>query len=355
MISALDRYLLRRLIGSFAIVFFGVVGLAATMDLLANADEAVEGAAELGGLTVYLVARLPLIALEFAPIAALLAALVTLLTMARTGELAAASALGAGQGRSVRALLPAALALGCAVFLVAEYAAPPAAATLRAMGLEPFARLARPTDAIWLREAGDIVRITRADADDRTLHGVTIFQRDEAGRLTQEIRATKAQRIGAGWRFEDVTVLPANAGASQRVASLDWPRPLGPGSFKSLAAHPAELNLASVRALEQHPGASAKPPFFYALWVQRKYAAPVSAALMLLLAVPFAGRMARGRSMGWPLAIGLLSGFAYFVFDNLATTAAETGAIAPIAGAWGPPVTLALGLSALMAFQEKPG
>ena len=76
---------------------------------------------------------------------------------------------------------------------------------------------------------------------------------------------------------------------------------------------------------------------------------------MLLLAVPFAGRMTRGRSMSWPLATGLLVGFAYFVFESLATAAAETGAISPIAGAWGPPITLALATAAMMAFQEKPG
>ena len=136
---------------------------------------------------------------------------------------------------------------------------------------------------------------------------------------------------------------------------LAWPRPLGPGSFGLLAAHPSELPMQMVRDLGDHPGASAKPPFFYELWVQRKYAAPVGAALMLLLAVPFAGRMTRGRSMGWPLAAGLLVGFAYFVFESLAMAAAETGAISPLAGAWGPPMTLALATATMMAFQEKPG
>ena len=59
--------------------------------------------------------------------------------------------------------------------------------------------------------------------------------------------------------------------------------------------------------------------------------------------------------MGWPLAAGLLVGFAYFVFESLALAAAETGAISPMAGAWGPPLTLALATATLMAFQEKPG
>ena len=356
MISTLDRYLLRRLISSFAVVFLGVVGLAATLDLLANADEAVEGAEKLGGLGVYLIARLPLIALELAPIAGLLSALVTLLALARSGELAAAGALGAGQGRSIRALLPAAIGFGLAMYFIAELAAPPAAATLRAMGLEPFARLARPTEAIWLREDQDIARINKASADDNTLTGVRIFRRDADGRLTEEVRAARAERAGSnGWTFHDVTVLPADGGSSRRMNVLAWPRPLGPGSFGLLAAHPSELPMQMVRDLGDHPGASAKPPFFYELWVQRKYAAPVGAALMLLLAVPFAGRMTRGRSMGWPLAAGLLVGFAYFVFESLAMAAAETGAISPLAGAWGPPMTLALATATMMAFQEKPG
>ncbi len=355
MIGHLDRYLLRRVFGAFLIVLLGVAGLAVSLDVLANADDAIQGSDGVGGIGVYALARLPLIALKMAPIAGLLAALTTLLALARTGELAAAAALGASQGRTVRALLPAAIAIALALFAIGEVAVPPAAETLRAMGLQPFARIARPTDAVWLRDGDDIVRIARISADENTLTDLTIFRRSPDGRLAFEIRAQTAARDGAGWRLQDVVVLPSDGGAAEHGDIMNWPSPLGPESFKTLAAHPAELPLTKLRTLSAFPGASPKPAFFYDFWIQRKYAAPIASALLLLLAVPFAGRLTRGRSMATPLVFGLGAGFAYFVFENLATAAAESGAITAIAGAWGPPAILACAIAALAGFQEKPG
>ena len=356
--GALDRYLLRRLATAFAIVFLGVVGLAATLDLLANADEAIQSAINAGsgaGLGSYLLARIPLIALKLAPIAALLAALTTLLTLTRTGEMGAAAALGASRGRIARALLPAAIALGASLFLIGEFVAPPAASKLRDMGLDPFSRVVRPTDAVWLREATDVVRIGHVSADENTLADVTIFRRDGDGRLAYEIRAKRAERESPGWRLLDVTVLASDASPPERGSLMVWPTSLGPQSYRTLAAHPQELDLPTIRNLAALPGASPKPTYYYDLWIQRRFAGPISAALMLMLAIPFAGGLARGRSMAGPLAAGVVAGFAYFVLENLAIAAGEGGAMAPTAAAWGPPATLAFLILTLAAFQEKPG
>lgn len=355
MIGALDRYLLRRMLGAFVLALFGISGLAVVLDMLANADRAVEATGEVGDIWRYALARLPLIGQRIAPIAALLAALITLLSLSRSGELGAAASLGASQGRTIRALFPAAAAIGLGLFLVGEFATPPAAAVLRDMGLNPFARIAQPTDAVWLREGDDVARIGGISADENTLSDVTIFRRRADGRLAFEIRAEQASRTADGWRLQTVTVLDSSGEPAKRGDRMDWPTPLGPKSFRTLAAHPAELPLAEVRALSNLPGASPKPSFFYSLWVNRKYAAPVSGGMLLLLAVPFASGLARGRSLAAPLALGLLAGFAFFVFENLATAAAESGAIGPFAGAWGPPAVLALAILAFVAFQEKPG
>lgn len=350
--GALDRYLLLRFASVFALVFGCVIGLAAALDTLANADQAIRRG---DGLGPYVLARLPLLVLKLTPIAALLAALVTLLSLSRSGELGAAGALGAGQGRTARALAPAALLLGLGIFAIAEVATPPAAAHLRAMGLQPFAEIARPADAVWLREEDDIIRIGRISADEQTLGDVSIFRRRPDGRLAFEVRAETAERNGDGWRLRDVVVLESADAPPQIGDLMDWPTPLGPGSYKLLAAHPQELPLASIRTLAAAEGASPKPPHFYNLWIKRKYAVGVSVGLMVMLAIPFAGRLSRGRSQAAPLAIALAVGFAYVVFESLSVAAAETGAISPMAGAWGPPIALALMILTLIAFRERPG
>jgi len=353
--SRLDLYLLRRIAGTFAIVFLSVAGLAVTLDLLANANKAMQVAGDVGGLGRYALARLPLIAQKLAPIVGLLTALLTLLGLARSGELAAAAAIGAGQGRTVRALLPAAAMVALSLFAIGEFATPPAANVLRAMGLNPFARIARPTDAVWLRQGEDIVRIGRVSPDEATLTDVSVFRRSADGLLAEAIIAERAERTSAGWTFRDVAIRASDNTPPQQRDTLDWSGPLGPKSFQLLAAHPAELPLSQIRTLARSPGASPKPRFFYDHYIHLKFAAPIAAGLLLLLAVPFAGRMTRGRSLARPLALGLVVGFAYFVFENLMTAAAESGAVSAIAGAWGPPALLACVILAFGAFQERPG
>lgn len=353
--GALDRYLLRRTLSAFAIAFLAVAGLAVSLDLLANANKAIRYAGDVSGIWTYGVARLPLIALKLTPIAGLLAALTTLLNLARSGELSAAGSIGASQARIVRAILPAAVAVGLALFAIGEFAAPPAAAMLREMGLEPFSRIARPTEAIWLRDGDDVARIGGVSVDENRLDDVTIFRRDSRGRLAYEIRAERAERQDGGWRLHAVEVLTVATAETERGDFMDWLSPLGPKSFKLLASHPSELSLRDIHALADASGASPRPSFFYAFWAQRKFAIPVSAGLLLLLAAPFAGRLTRNKSMATPLALGLLAGFVYFVFENLVVAAAESGAITPVAGAWGPPAILACAIVGLLTLQEKPG
>jgi len=351
MIGHLDRYLLSRVTVSFIIVFVSIAGLAISLDILSNADKA----AQAGGVLTYVSARLPILTLKLAPITGLLAALISLLGLSRSGELAAAGALGASQVRTIRALSPIAFAIAGLIFVVSEFAVPPAAQTLRAMGLEPFARIAQPTDAIWLRDGLDIVRIEKVSDNETKIENITIFKRSGAGQLTFEIQAHTAIKKEDSWQLQNAEILDLSDQSKKVVDVVKWSPAILVGSFASLASHPSELTLKELQSLSNAISISPKPKYYYDHWIQLRYSAPFSSALMLLLAIPFAGQMARGRSVATPLALGLLTGFGFFVFENLATVAAESGAIGPYSGAWAPPVALLLILLSMVSFKEQPG
>jgi lipopolysaccharide export system permease protein len=351
MIGYLDRYLLKKVTIAFAIVFLSIAGLAISLDVLSNADKAEQA----GGVLTYVSARLPIISMKLAPMAGLLAALVALLGLSRSGELAAAAALGSSQLRTIRALAPAAFALAGLIFFIGEFAIPPAAKTLRGMGLEPFAKVAQPTKAVWLRDGKDVIRINKISDDEREIENITIFKRSIDGLLAFEIRAKSANRTKDGWRLKNAEILDLSDQSRNSEDFINWPSALVPGSFRSLVAHPSELTLFELRAIANSPSVSPKPGYYYKHWIQLRYSAPISSAIMLLLAIPFAGLMMRGRTVAPPLAFGMLSGFAFFVVENFSTVAAESGAIGPYAGAWGPPVLLLLILLSMASFQERPG
>jgi lipopolysaccharide export LptBFGC system permease protein LptF len=75
--------------------------------------------------------------------------------------------------------------------------------------------------------------------------------------------------------------------------------------------------------------------------LHQKLAYPLSLIVLAWLAFPFAFRARkRGTVMGVAVALGL--GMAYFALMALTTKLGEVGLLAPILGAWTPPVVFGL-------------
>src|SRR3546814_15869979 len=57
---------------------------------------------------------------------------------------------------------------------------------------------------LWARQGHDVVRF--GAATEGGLADVTVFRRDAAGRLREQIDAARAEPSGEGWMLEDVEV-----------------------------------------------------------------------------------------------------------------------------------------------------
>ncbi|MDX1710740.1 MAG: LptF/LptG family permease, partial [Rhodovibrionaceae bacterium] len=181
---------------------------------------------------------------------------------------------------------------------------------------------------------------------------VSLFQRDEQGKLLGRTAAEQALHEGGAWVLNDVEKLTFTGEGKSQFETLDtlvWETALSPQQFKELSLPPSRLSTAENLEFIDNPGYATHPPHLYRTWVHERFAAPFASLVMILLAAPVAARINRQGGMGKSVVVGVLLGFAYFISDGLLLAMGESGKIPPFLAAWTPLAAFAsLGLAALL-------
>ncbi|MGH6931044.1 MAG: LPS export ABC transporter permease LptG [Dongiaceae bacterium] len=350
MMPTVRRYATRLLLVHLALILVGFVALLQLLDLLNNGDEIV---AEHGGrssaLWTYALLRLPSIVSVILPFSILMAALVTLARLARNNEILALKASGVSFYRLLFGLVPVALLVGCLHFLLNDQVLPPASQKLERWGAADAASTDRTVRSgqggVWVRDGSTFIRVSSVLGEGSALLGVTLFRRNENGVLSEQIVARHAAYVDGSWRLADVSLIRlANDSNSSmiQVAEMPWETSLTPSHFADLATDPATLSFVDLWRFIVNPEVGSQPYSFYQTWFQRKFAVPLTAVLMILLAAPVAQGLQRHGGFAAGLAVGVGLGFLYFVTEGLMLTLGETGAVAPIIAAWGPAIVFAM-------------
>ncbi|MFP6740697.1 MAG: LPS export ABC transporter permease LptG [Alphaproteobacteria bacterium] len=353
------RYLNRLFVARFALMLAGLVALASLLDMMAHADEVVAGDGALA-LWRYFALRLPVIVSKLLPFSVLIAALLTLVSLVRHGEIVVMLGAGVSPWRLVLAFLPAVGLLGAAHFWLDDAAVPPAAAELRAWAAADYGAaaesgaMAESDRRTWLREGNDVIRLGTLDTGDSArLTDVTIFQRDVAGILTVRIDAATVVLEAGAWVLYDVTRYDVAANAVETIARLPWAGRLRPDLLSTLMAHPRELSLGDVWRYLGAPEFGSRPLYVYETWFNRKIVVPLASLLMVLIAVPLSQRFQRHGGAATTLTLGIAIGFCFFVFDGFALAVGEAGLVPPVLAAWAPSLAFAAAGAALGFYGER--
>ena len=196
-------------------------------------------------------------------------------------------------------------------------------------------------DPVTCRVGEVIVVAVPRDPDGRSLEKVTIYRRDQSGRLIQRTTAQAAIYEDDRWRLIEprFETLGATNILESGARSQDWSKNLTPGDVRTLAMGETSVTPAEAsRALAG--GLSVRPRTFYDTQLQRAWAAPVACIVMLLLAAPAA--LANFRGGGATLIVQCLAaGLLFMVFDGAFTALGENGAAPPLLAAWAAPAMFA--------------
>jgi len=313
------------------------------LDLLSKSGDilAVPGNGE-AELLRYVSLRIPQLVARFLPYSVLLATIITLATFNQNSEVIAMKAAGLSAHQILAPLVLAALAVAGLQFAFNERIVIRANASLKAWeavdyGSVPLDPDSRPN--VYLNQGNDVLLASRIDGTgaQTVMHGVTFYERDDAGMIVRQLRAPVARYADPGWRLENPAqfeVGPAEARNLAGPAVVARGITLDQIMLKRVDADSEALGQLS-RSIAALDAAGRRTAELKGKW-WHKISGPLSAVLMPLLGAVAGFGLARSGHLLARAIIGMALGFAFFVVDNAALAMGGFGGYPPLLAAWAP-------------------
>ena len=351
----LPQYVARLLAVRTLTAFCALVAIMQMTDLLDRIPEILDHGVGLAGIGKYALLRLPALAQQSAGVAMLIGGVFAFAQLARNSEVVVMRAAGVSIFQVFKMALPVALIVAAGAVVVIDQVAPRAQQALSSWWIAS----APATDKIratprWFQVEGDVVLARGVSQDNRQLNNVSIYQRDATGVLTTRLDAATAVASEGGWRLNDarITRVGFDTAAKTQAPQTFWRTSLDPDGVARVysggylvSSATAVRSLGGDVAVNQSPG-------FYATRLNRTFAEPLAAIIMLLLALPVALANPR-EGAGKLILLSIGGGLLYLVSDGLLTASGQAEFLPAWLAAWAAPVVFAAGAGLALLYAER--
>jgi len=349
MASLIDRHILKLFLGYFVgglIVFITLFLAVDAMSLTMRFPDAPSAS-----LIRYYLFYTPEIVYLMVPVACLLGVLFTLSSLNKSNELLALFACGMSL---IRLCFPIFVGVGVLslVFFTAADQVLPRFVQLKnytyyhEIKKHPAQYSTVKTDRIWYRSKNTIFNIKTINKQKATAEGLTLYQFSEAWELAQMITASRVELMGQKWKlikgsmtlFTEETSFPLTQDFDEKIISIDEEL----GDIQSAFNSVDVLSFKDLKRYIQKNKEAGLDTVSLEVVYQDKFAALISAFVMVLLGIPFS--VTSNRSGGVMLNIGfcLLTVVIYWSLKNSSLALGHHGSLPPIIAAWGPNVLMSL-------------
>ncbi|MEN7341614.1 MAG: LPS export ABC transporter permease LptG [Pseudomonadota bacterium] len=341
----LASYLLRTVLLATGLVLLVLLALAGFIEFIGQLDNTGEGTYTTAGAVLYTALRLPLLAVEMLPVAALLGALLGLGNLAGGSELIAMRAAGISAGRLALGVSVSGFVLALGGFMLGEYIAPP---------LDQFAReyrsAARSDTAsigernTWVRDGQRIFNVEGVN-DRFGFGGFYVFEIDDQQRLKKIGSASRADLSGDGdWILDNFsetafaeTTISGSSNASERVSYSIDPDVLGIAALR-----PGSLSLRGLRSYLSYLRLNKLDSRAYETELWSRVANVLAVVMMPMLSIGFVFGSLRSSGAGTRLLVGVLIGLGYFLASRTLANSGQVFSIDPMIVGLAPAVVLAM-------------
>jgi len=338
-VKVVDRHLAGEFVRLFLVTAVAFLGLFLVVTFFEKLRLFLKYDAGVGDALLFLGARVPWMISQVLPMATLLGTLLSLLLLARHGEI---TALRCG-GVPLRRLAAPYLACGAAVALlnafVQEVAAPRGLAFARQVEEvnikgHPPSSLLRSED-LWLRSGSRILHVDLVAPEAGRLIGVSVVEL-EHHRVVRRVDAAEAHWVNEEWELVDTAVRTFDDAGSrvEKIQRLPYPLGLAPEEFRIPDDKPEEDSWTELRKRQRslrEQGIDTRS-LDVALW--GKTSLPVANVVMALLAFPFAVRAGRRGNASLGIVAAVCLGFAYWLLLAVAMGLGTAGVLPPPLAAW---------------------
>ena len=256
----------------------------------------------------------------FFPMAALIGGLVGLGMLASNSELVVMQAAGMSKLNIVSSVLKTALLMILLVMAVAEWGAPVSERFARELKTKAISGgdLFAARQGVWAKDGESFVNI-RQVTDDGGLKNITIYEFSPDLSLQALIYAKSAHFVGGVWQLNDVSRLAFRADAVEqhRWEEQRWRSSLTPDKLGVVSVKPESLSIHGLKDYLDYLDSNQQDSSRYQLAYWRKVTSPLTVIAMLLLALSFIFGPLRSVTMAARVLMGILTGFGFYVANEV--------------------------------------
>ncbi|MDC0116037.1 LptF/LptG family permease [Octadecabacter sp.] len=332
-------------------VLVAFVALLVLMDLIDNIEDILERRGSLADIALFIGYRLPTIVERLIPISVLLGSTLGILSLASRSELIVLRATGVSPPKIAALGLPVCMVVVLGHLFLAGSVAPYSQQAF----IDWWKPFTNQSTTQWLHGDNDLLRIEGISQDGQTLVGLSLFRRDNAGRLITRMTAAAAKYEDSNWQLFDTSEL------SQGMTGLDivptaikpWPDGPDPDTILNLIALPEQLTKSTLGSVLSVAWSSDADPSVYRTELARRSVGPLTSLVMMFIAASTIRGQNRsgGPQLGAAIAVAL--GLTFLVVDGIFASLGKAGVLAPTLAAWTPLVLFVIISGFLLLRVEK--
>ena len=345
MTSVLQRYVIRSLLGQTLLVMLVLLTLSSVYLFITEQDDIGTGTYSMSDALFKVALSLPQYVFDLLPIAALIGALLSLGSLARSMELIVIRASGVSTLRLSAWVATGGVMLMALTWIIGEYVAPPLEQYGNQMKtFEKFRDFSLAGNGgAWAKDNDTIIQVQQQRAGN-SYAGVYVFKFDAQRRLSSVGRATSASiDTDNRWRLSDYreSRIESERVVARRSAVAQLPTRLSPEFLGLAVVEPKSLPSRGLYNYVQHLKQNGLDARTYETAFWARIARTAAVAIIVVLAVPLSfGPMRSG--MGARTVVGILIGVAFFLLARMLESGGMVYDLPPLVVAWLPTALLLL-------------
>ncbi|KXI30948.1 LPS export ABC transporter permease LptG [Paraglaciecola hydrolytica] len=336
MFKIIDWYIARTLFSTTAMSLGVLVGLSALIKFIEQMKYVGRGSYDMTAAGVYIFLSLPRELEQFFPMATLIGGLVGMGMLASNSELVVMQASGQSRWNIIVSAMKSALLMVVFVMMIGEWVAPVTETKAKEIRTQAISggSLFSSERLVWAKDGENFVSIGEV-IDKNTLRDITVYRFNDKLTLQQIVNAKQGVFDGEAWmlnQVEETQYSPEQITVVHK-AKDSWSSTLTPDKLSVVKVKPEALSITGLYQYIQYLENNSQDADRYELALWRKLLQPLTVGIMLLMALSFIFGPLRSVTMGARVILGVLTGFGFFVSNEVFGALSGVYQLPPFLGA----------------------
>jgi lipopolysaccharide export system permease protein len=320
MFKILDLYVARTLLGTVTVTLSVLIGLSALIKFVEQLRKIGEGDYDMLVAFLYVILSLPRDLEQFFPMATLLGGLIGMGVLASNSELVVMQAAGLSRWNIINSAMKSTLVMILVVMAVGEWVTPVSETKAKQIRTEAISggSLFSSDKLVWAKDGERFVSIGQVLSQD-ALKDIRIYTFNPDLSLQSISYANSGAFDDDGWWLNnvDITSFTEQQITSESFERKRWNSTLTPDKLGIVAVKPEALSITGLVDYVNYLESNDQDPARYELALWRKILQPISVGVMLLMALSFIFGPLRSVTMGARVIMGVLTGFGFFILNEV--------------------------------------